>query len=358
MNEQPAINQCRIKEKKTLSLPLVSLFSGAGGLDLGFIEAGFNPVIGVDHDTAACKTYIHNNPGVRILKRDLSTVPEGYILDRIAELPDVVKPVGVIGGPPCQAFSMGNRNGRKNDARAKLPNNYARVLHELASFYEIDFFLFENVIGLKHKEHSESFLLFKTLFASAGFLVFEKELDAQNFGVAQVRNRIFVVGFNKRKYEGLVFEFPKGTTKDRRTVRDMIGGLPQPLFFDRGLTASKIPFHPNHWCMRPRSEKFFNGYLREGDVKGRPFRVLSWDKPSWTVAYGNREVHIHPNGERRLSVYEAMLLQGFPPKYELRGTLSDQIRLISDAVPPPMAKSLAESIISFLQNGAQTPSRK
>lgn len=77
--------------------------------------------------------------------------------------------------------------------------------------------------------------------------------------------------------------------------------------------------------------------------------MLAWDKPSCTVAYGNREVHVHPTGTRRLSVYEAMLLQGFPPSYKLTGTLSDQIRQISDAVPPPLAKSLAQSIYSFLE---------
>lgn len=103
--------------------------------------------------------------------------------------------------------------------------------------------------------------------------------------------------------------------------------------------------------MKPRSEKFFNGFLKEGDVKGRPFRVLEWGKPSWTVAYGHREVHIHPTGKRRLSIYEAMLLQGFPPKYVFKGTLSDQVRLVSDAVPPPLARALAESVLKIVSAG-------
>ena len=96
--------------------------------------------------------------------------------------------------------------------------------------------------------------------------------------------------------------------------------------------------------MRPRSSRFSNGTLKQGEIRGRPFRVLDWDEPSWTVAYGHREVHIHPNGKRRLSVYEAMLLQGFPPEYVLSGTLSDQIRMVSDAVAPPVAKALAQAI--------------
>jgi DNA (cytosine-5)-methyltransferase 1 len=100
--------------------------------------------------------------------------------------------------------------------------------------------------------------------------------------------------------------------------------------------------------MVPRSDRFFDGSLKEGDLKGRPFRVLKWDAPSWTVAYGHREVHVHPSATRRLSVFEAMLLQGFPRGYELCGTLSDQIRLVSDAVPPPVAEALANSIIKAL----------
>ena len=88
-------------------------------------------------------------------------------------------------------------------------------------------------------------------------------------------------------------------------------------------------------------------------MKGRPFRVLEWGKPSWTVAYGHREVHIHPSGKRRLSIYEAMLLQGFRPDYVLGGNLSDQIRLVSDAVPPPLARALAESILKALKNPIQ-----
>lgn len=334
-------------------LPVISLFCGAGGLDLGFTQAGFTPVLAIDLDESACVTYAHNQPTVRVLKQDLSSIPKAYVLDRLAELPETVKPVGVIGGPPCQAFSQSNKNGAAADARADLPHNYAAVLKELAKSFDLDFFVFENVLGLKHKRHMELLKVFKKLFASAGFTIFEGELDARDFGVAQVRKRLFVLGFNESKYPDLDFAFPEGNRKDTKTVRDVLKDLPKPVFFERGLRPESIPVHPNHWCMRPRSKKFLNGYLREGDIKGRPFRVLKWDRPSWTVAYGHREVHIHPSGRRRLSVYEAMLLQGFPSDYELCGTLSDQIRLVSDAVPPPLARGLAQSIREVMEHGTQ-----
>jgi len=328
--------------------PVVSLFSGSGGLDEGFIQAGFTPVLAMDIDRAACLTFNWNHPRVRILKKDLSEAVNGYVVERLSELPSAVQPIGVIGGPPCQAFSLSNVHKKSDDPRLKLPGNYAHILSELNKHYGLDFFVFENVLGLRNKAHAELFGYFKELFASAGFTIFAGELDAQDFGVAQVRKRVFVVGFNSKKYKAVRFEFPKGNPSQRKTVREMIGKLPPPVFFERGMSSEDVPNHPNHWCLKPKSKKFFNGFLKEGDIKGRPFRVLEWGKPSWTVAYGHREVHIHPSGKRRLSIYEAMLLQGFRPDYVLRGNLSDQIRLVSDAVPPPLAKALAESVLRVL----------
>lgn len=334
--------------------PVVSLFSGSGGLDEGFVQAGFTPVLAMDIDRAACQTFEWNHPRVRILRKDLSQAVNGYVVERLSEFPSAPKPIGVIGGPPCQAFSLSNVHKRSDDPRLRLPGNYAHILSELNKHYGLDFFVFENVLGLRNKAHAELFGYFKELFASAGFTIFEGELDAQDFGVAQVRKRVFVVGFNNKKYRAIHFEFPKGNSAQRKTVREMIGKLPPPVFFERGMSSGDVPFHQNHWCLKPKSKKFFNGFLKEGDVKGRPFRVLEWGKPSWTVAYGHREVHIHPSGKRRLSIYEAMLLQGFRPDYVLKGNLSDQIRLVSDAVPPPLAEALAESVLRVLKAGKDT----
>ncbi len=338
----------RIRRNPDRLLPVVSLFSGAGGLDLGFSKAGFSPVLAIDANAAACLTYEHNHAGTRVLKKDLSDLPKKYVLERLSEFASAVKPIGVVGGPPCQAFSQGNGHKRDDDPRALLSKHYATILRELNTAFNLDFFVFENVIGLKHKRHDEQFTLFKQLFAAAGFEIYESELNAYDFGVPQVRRRLFIVGINRSKYPKVEFHFPSPNGHERKNVRDLIEELPPPMFFSRQVGKAEIPFHPNHWCMVPRSERFFDGSLKEGDIKGRPFRVLRWDAPSWTVAYGHREVHVHPTAKRRLSVYEAMLLQGFPPEYELRGTLSDQIRLVSDAVPPPLAEAIAKSVVRTL----------
>lgn len=339
-------------------LATVSLFCGCGGLDEGFRRAGFKPILAIDADRAACRSFELNHKGCRVLTSDLTAADPGYLLDRLAELPLAAAPVGVVGGPPCQAFSRGNVNKRPTDPRRLLPAVYARALGQLRKKYEIDFFVFENVVGLRHQDHEKVFSALKRLFRRAGFRIFEDELDAVEFGVPQTRKRFFVVGFNRQKFPNLQFSFPLAAFTAHRTVRDVIGGLPGPAIFERGMSTDDIPYHPNHWCMKPHSKRFSNGSLRGGSSAGRPFRVLDWDKPSWTVAYGNREVHVHPSRKRRLSVFEAMQLQGFPRAYQLAGTLSDQIRQVSDAVPPSLGEALALAVRDAIYRDAGTNRRR
>lgn len=259
---------------------------------------------------------------------------------------------GVIGGPPCQAFSRSNVFKKAGDPRALLPENYAAILGHLNANIGLDFFLFENAAGLLGETHSHQMERFRSLFERAGFLLFEEKLDAVNYGVPQYRPRVLIVGFNKVRFRNApAFKFPIPSKDAPSTVRGAIGDLAEPMYFRKDLVPEAIPIHPNHWCMNPRSRKFRSKLLRPGEIKGRSFRTLDWDKPSWTVAYGHREVHVHPSCKRRLSVYEAMLLQGFPNNYQLIGTLSDQIRLVSDAVPPPLGRAVAKSIMKHLEEG-------
>lgn len=327
---------------------VMSLFSGAGGLDEGFRQAGFKIGFACDIADAAVRTHNFNHPGSHAIRLDLSVATtEEIMLEWMARNGHTL-PCGIIGGPPCQAFSVSNVHQKKDDPRRLLPGHYARIIREINGQWGLDFFVFENVPGLASNKHYASYHNFKHSCEEAGFRIFEKVLDAQYFGVAQVRPRIFVVGINRDKFPYLKeFTFPTGTSPTI-TVRDKIYGLPEPVFYRKDLSQDDIPFHPNHWCMNPKSEKFKNGVMKPGTAVGRCFRVLSWDKPSWTVAYGNREVHVHPNGRRRLSILEAMLLQGFDMHYRLLGNMSEQITLVSDAVPPPVARELATAIVSQL----------
>ncbi|NAW64637.1 DNA cytosine methyltransferase, partial [Photobacterium halotolerans] len=149
-------------------------------------------------------------------------------------------------------------------------------------------------------------------------------------------------------YPNFSFEFNK--VGNHKTVNSAIEHLPEPITFDQFKKGKKITFHPNHWCMTPKSAKFTTpGALIPGKALGRSFRVLRWDKPSPTVAYGHREVHIHPNCHRRLSVHEASLLQGFPEDFEFRGTMSSQFTQVSEAVPPALAQAVAKNIKKIIE---------
>jgi site-specific DNA-cytosine methylase len=118
--------------------PIISLFSGAGGLDLGFKQAGFNTILAIDNDRAACQTFMSNNPKCDVLRMDLATIDPKNFLDRISGLPQENYPVGVIGGPPCQAFSLGNALGA-TDVRFKslfeILRRPFKVVHLFDAFY-------------------------------------------------------------------------------------------------------------------------------------------------------------------------------------------------------------------------------
>ena len=327
---------------------LLSLFCGAGGLDLGFERAEFEVGLAFDKKLDSVRSYNHNR----------SHEPNGHCVDvndlTLARLDELwggtFKPEGLIGGPPCQSFSQANRSITESDPRHLLPLVYARLLKQLNGRSPVKFFVMENVKGLRSGLHAHRLALFKKALAEAGFHVNELLLNAADYGTPQKRERLFIVGLNSNIFGKATWPGPtKVSIEDRAPdVASVLRGLPEPQHFTKGADPDKFPLHRNHWCMAPKSPRFFDGSLRTGDSSHRSFKTLAWEKPSITVAYGHREVHVHPGCHRRLSVYEAMLLQGFPHEYELIGSLSSQIDQVSEAVPPPMAEAVAYSISKIL----------
>jgi DNA (cytosine-5)-methyltransferase 1 len=325
---------------------LLSLFCGAGGLDLGFEQAGFKVSLALDRKEDSVKSYNLNR----------EHAPNGKVQDLAKIGLDVIDkhyggpflPTAVIGGPPCQSFSQANVNQKVDDVRSSLPTAYAELVCSLHERSELDFFVMENVVGLTLKKHEPTLKAVEEDFKNAGFLTTRLMLNAKDHGTPQNRPRLFLVGINSRRFPGVdpkkleLAETPGGV------VRDKLERLGEPTHFARGVDMSKNPVHVNHWCMAPKSPKFHRERGVEPGVKGRSFKMLAWDAPSIAVAYGHREVNIHPSGKRRLSVYEAMLLQGFPHEYKLTGTLSSQIDQVSEAVPPPLANAVALAIKAAL----------
>lgn len=320
--------------------PLLSLFCGAGGMDLGFEQAGFAIGAAFDIRSDAVASYNRNRHCAVGRVTDIRKLEPKDIASVIGI------PFGVIGGPPCQSFSIANSAHDGRDPRHRLPFRYARVISDLNHSGGVSFFVFENVPGLLSKKYARRFAHLKAALSRAGFNVTHYVLDAKDFGVPQTRQRLFVVGINRHLYGNLYWQPPiPSRNGEPVSVRAAIGALPEPTYFEDYSSGDVLPFHPNHWCMTPKSQKFVReGALVPGRSSNRSFKVLSWEKPSLTVSYGNREVHIHPDCHRRLSVFEAMRLQGFPDSYSLQGTLSSQITQVSEAVPPPLARAVAASL--------------
>lgn len=329
-----------------LGLPrIVSLFSGAGGLDLGFVQAGFSLAFAVDSSAAAIRTHQRNFKKTSSLAANLIELkPEG-VLAALAEILEDGESIGVIGGPPCQGFSRANPSAAADDPRNKLPILYLEIVESLQSKYDVQFVLFENVLGIRDTKHEVAFEGILSKFRDIGLSESVAEYRALDYGVPQDRRRVIISAF-KSEYAAKSFA-PQKARRKPGDVRSAIGELPAPAYFVRGLEPKDIPYHPNHWTMNPVSKRFSS---RGNDVRSgtRSFRQLKWDRPSPTVAYGHREIHVHPEGHRRLSIFEAMKLQGFPKSFVLEGSLSDQVEQVSNAVPPPLARALARATAECL----------
>lgn len=341
--DEPAASSANEKLMATASrktLPkIVSLFCGAGGLDLGFKEAGFTIAVAIDSADAAIRTHKKNFPRSKAVVGDLIKLQPMGVLDHVKKKLKPGQRIAVIGGPPCQGFSRANTGSLSSDPRNRLPTLYLEIVARLQSLYTVEFIVVENVLGIRDKKHVNTYSALMQGIADLGFEVTEKELCAADFGVPQNRRRIVLSGM--RVGQGYTPVKPR-KRKGLKTVREAIGDLKEPVFFKYGLEPKDIPVHPNHWTMQPKSPRFLNPEAETGD--GRSFKRLDWSKASPTIAFGHREIHIHPDGRRRLSIYEAMLLQGFPKAFVLEGNLSEQVEQVSNAVPPPLARSVALAV--------------
>ncbi|MDX1907452.1 MAG: DNA cytosine methyltransferase [Bacteroidia bacterium] len=334
------MKMARAEITPTLEKPaVISLFCGAGGLDLGFKQEGYAIPLAIDSDRSAIETHCFNFQDTSAVIADLTAIgPTGVQNYALASIP-IGSRIGIIGGPPCQGFSRGNISSDPDDPRNLLPALYIEIISKLQETYTVEFVVFENVMGMKDKKHEEKYSQLISGLSSLSFDVTEKELCAADFGVPQNRYRVIVTAVRSGQRYSSVTPIKNNA---RVTVRDAIGHLSEPAFYRRKISPSDIPLHPNHWTMQPKSPKFLEKNFNNS--MSRSFRKLSWEKPSPTIAFGNREIHVHPNGHRRLSIFEAMLLQGFPIDFELKGNLSQQVQQVSNAVPPPLARSLAKAI--------------
>ena len=297
-------------------MKIASLFSGAGGLDLGFTQAGHKVIWANDNFQEAVETY-RQNIGPHITCCDVKEV-------RVEEIPDHDI---LIGGFPCQGFSVANVKRSMSDSRNQLYLEFLRILLGKSPSY----FVAENVKGLLSMEKGKVLKMILNDFRSAGYDVDAKVLNAADFGVPQKRERLIIIG-NRSGVEPKVSHPLPTHSKDDK-------GLLPWLSVGEALKNVPDPDMPNNLDNHTYS-KFklkFNGYIGN--------RAIDPDKPAPTVtgrgdSKGGVVVLHHPNNKRRMSVRELALVQSFPIDFVFSGNNSSAYRQIGNAVPPGLARAI------------------
>lgn len=372
------VHQARREPKITVRpTPLaIELFSGAGGMSQGFKQAGFDIVQAVEKDPRAAETYIRNHKQTDLIVGDVCELDPLKIARRVAlRRGDLT---AIIGGPPCQGFSESNRRTRT----LENPQNslYRQFFRYVASLRPI-WFAFENVVGLRTLASGTVLDAILAEARAIGYRVEWRELNSVNYGVPQVRRRIFVLG----NRIGAPIEFPAPTHGlDERpfvTTREALSDLPQLRVGDqRGTvpykTATPLSAYQklmrngragvdgnlvsnNSELIRKRYRHIKQGQNWEAipeELMGNYFDTnrchtgiyyrLKWSEPARVIGNFRKNMLIHPSQHRGLSVREAARLQSFPDDYSFVGSIGFQQQQVADAVPPLLAQAVAEVLKS------------
>lgn len=321
-------------------MKVVSLFSGCGGLDLGFEKAGFDVVWANEYDSSIHATYRLNHPNTHLCTLDIREIQTN-------DIPDCD---GIIGGPPCQSWSLGGKCLGIEDERGKLVYDYIRIVKDKKP----KFFVMENVPGMVTPRHFEAFNEFLNLFRNAGYVVKYELMNAADFQIPQERQRVIIVG--TRNDLNVEYLFPTKLDSLPVTLSRAIGDLkypPTPYYNERVNVENNVI--PNHdYYTGPYDSKFM---ARN--------RVRGWDELSFTIQAQAKNEPLHPqapkmvyvssnkrkfvevkeNLYRRLSVRECARIQTFPDSFRfIYEKVTDGYKMVGNAVPPRLAYYIALSI--------------
>ncbi|MCK4337210.1 MAG: DNA cytosine methyltransferase [Candidatus Aminicenantes bacterium] len=369
--------------KNDSSTPVLSFFTGGGFLDMGFERAGFHVSWTNESNKAFTDMYSY---GMTQWRRSLNASAEAAKISNKRSITKVFAPeilreafpeggldfFGIIGGPPCPDFSVGGGNKGASGINGRLTEIFINRICKIIP----SFFVFENVRGLfKTKIHREFLLRLEKRLESKGFCLDLKILNALDFGVPQDRERLIMIGIQKKYTEACLgrsikknerrwfpwpeipkyadakhkFNWPSIEKKDQIPAKRR--GVPLKLTVYYHLNESNSPLEElnGNDIFKPYSAKFLT--VCEGDTKRKSFKRLHRYRYSPTVCYGHNEVHLHPWENRRLSVREAMRIQGIPDEYALPedASLTNKFSLVSNGVPVPLAYELAVSLREFFK---------
>lgn len=343
---------------------VIDLFCGAGGLSLGFERQNFESVLAIDMWSNAIDTFNNNRNNKVGVVKDIAEVDEKFIKEYVD---DHVS--GVIGGPPCQGFSLAGRRC-EDDERNKLYQEYFKTL----SIINPDFFVIENVTGILSMKNGEVKDDIIRRAKKIGYNVYLDKLLASDYGVPQNRVRVFFVGIKKSLDKG-EFEFPKKFNY-KVNCEDAISDLPS---LDNNDDPSKYRTEPTSKYqkeMRKKCDKVYNHeqtfHTEEtkklishvpqgGSIKDLPenlkgnrkysslLRRMNSKSQSNTIDTGHR-TYFHYKENRILSVREAARIQSFPDDYIFSGSKVNQYKQVGNAVPPLLAEQVAKAIVDYLYN--------
>jgi len=344
----------KLRSKQKNGLKVLSLFSGIGGIDLGFHLAGFDIVATLDFDPKTCKTLEANKGGwiskdTKVVEGDITKIKPSELYDGKVDF--------IVGGPPCQSFSaIGRRAGGAmgtKDMRGGLFEHYCRLLNH----YKPKGFLFENVRGILYANKGKDWERVLEAFGDLGYKLKFRILDAAGFGVAQHRERVILVGYKDNE-----FLFPRPThgpdsiaNRDFETTKEAFKGLEKP-------SENKLEMNGGKYDHLLKDVPPGMNYLFYTEKMGHKNPQFAWrskfsdflykanpDTPTKTLVakMGRYSGPFHWEN-RRLSISELKRLQGFPDDFEITGSRTQQIQQIGNSVVPPMAYSLALAVSKSL----------
>jgi DNA (cytosine-5)-methyltransferase 1 len=325
-------------------MEIISLFSGCGGLDLGFSQAKFKIIWANEYDKSIWNTYELNHPQTILDRRNIRDINS-------SEIPECL---GIIGGPPCQSWSEAGAGRGINDSRGQLFYDYIRIVEDKQPL----FFLAENVSGILAEKHTKAFTNILNQFRNIGYEVSYQLLNANNFGVPQDRQRVIIVGYH-HKLNG-VFDFPSSVNSGLK-IKDAIYDLRliEPIKTKDKLNKT-CALVPNHEYLET---SFSSIYMSRN-------RVRSWNEPSFTIQAGGRHAPLHPQANkmifvekdkrifdplspkpyRRLSVRECARIQTFPDNFIFKyDQINNGYKMVGNAVPVNFAYVLAKKIFIDIQ---------
>lgn len=326
---------------------VISVFSGAGGLDYGFHKAGFTTLTANEYDKNICPTYRANFPEVQLLEDDIRNIPANAFPNHID---------GIIGGPPCQSWSEAGALRGIEDERGMLFYDFIRILKDKKP----KFFVAENVTGMLAKRHSHAVENFVSLFKETGYNVFINTLNANDYDVAEERKRVFYIGF--RKDLGIEnYNIPHASAH-KPVLRECIWDLK-----DNAIPALDKNKTNGNKCIIPNHEYFIGAF---SPIFMSRNRVRTWDEPAFTVQASGRQCQLHPQAPkmikveanlqkfvpgkeylyRRMTVREVARIQSFPDSFRF---IYDKVdygyKMIGNAVPVNLACHVAQSIIEHIR---------